>query len=95
MPKPRKNQIIHCTFFTWKLYRRNGVWYADGRNQAQDLGRHTLDTCDQSEARQALSELDRRKAEDLGLAPRMTVKNAAVNPLSLNKGSRRRETSAG
>jgi integrase len=55
-------------FFAWKLFRRDGVWYADGRQNAPNVGKHSLGTRDRETALRALNELDRRKAVEQGLA---------------------------
>jgi integrase len=70
MPKPRKNEIIKCRYYTWKVYQRaNDYWYADGRSKMLDLKRKTLETRDFEQAKRTLEELDRRCAEQQGLAP--------------------------
>lgn len=54
-------------FFAWNLFRRDGVWYADGRNNMPNLGKHSLGTRDREAALRAVHELDRRKAVDQGI----------------------------
>ena len=66
MPKPRKYELIQCMHFKWRLLRRNGVFYADGRSNQQNAGRHSLNTCDRDEARGLLPKLDNCRAVDLG-----------------------------
>jgi integrase len=86
MPRPRRNQEVQCTYFRWRLYQRRGVWYADGRSKTYSLGRHSLGTTDLHEARNQLGELDRIKAEDLGLVPKSDRKIGTLKPLSLEEG---------
>jgi integrase len=66
MPRASKNRIA-AQFFIWNLFKRDGVWYADGRHNEMNVGKHSLGTRDHREAVQAVRELDRRKAFDLGL----------------------------
>jgi integrase len=61
MPKQRNNQIV-CEYFTWNLFDRDGVFYADGRMNIPSLGKHSLGTRDRDQALAALRELDRRIA---------------------------------
>ena len=70
------------------MFRRNGVWYADGRSQAHKLGRHTLGTRAHDEARRALADLDRQKAEELGLIPRSKSTSKPDELLLLAEGRR-------
>lgn len=72
MPKPRKNEPVQCVYFRWKLYRRKGTWYADGRSNDPPCGRHSLDTTSEEEARRSLVDLDYNLAVQHGLAaPRL------------------------
>ncbi|MEQ8854388.1 tyrosine-type recombinase/integrase [Gimesia sp.] len=70
MPKPRQNEIHDCKYFRWKILQRNEIYYADGRSNTQNLGRHSLGTRDRDEALENLDQLDLIKAIDLGLADR-------------------------
>jgi integrase len=65
--KPSRSPVI-CEFFTWRLFTRDAVYYADGRNKKYYLGKHSLATRDPKEALENLRLLDRRKAIELGLA---------------------------
>lgn len=38
MPKKPSNQVV-CEFFKWNLFRRGGVFYADGRMNQPNLGK--------------------------------------------------------
>jgi len=55
MPARRKNELIQCEHFRWKLYRRKGVYCADGRSNRFDLGRHSLNTRDKEKPWNPLS----------------------------------------
>ena len=68
MPRKSNEPAIVCQYFSWKLFRRDGVFYADGRGGKFDLGKHSLGTRDRREALDALRLLDQRKAVDLGVA---------------------------
>ena len=86
MPKRRKNEIVQCTYFTWLLTKREHTWYADGRSNTPNAGRHSLGTKDLKEARRLLPELDRVRAEDLGLVPRSERNAGLIRPLLLEDG---------
>ena len=66
MPKPGKPQRYNFGYFTWTMFQRDGVWYADGRSS--HLGKHSLETRDRDEALASLRELDLQMAIKRGLA---------------------------
>lgn len=68
MPKRRTNEQITAKHFTWKLRIRSGVYYADGRANAVDAGRHSLGTRDREEALRRLHDLDTTVAINNGIA---------------------------
>lgn len=68
MPRKRTNQIIQGEFFAWKVYNRSGVFYADGRSNEINAGRHSLGTKDKAEASKVLRELDLVIAVKKGLS---------------------------
>ncbi len=86
MPKPSKNEIIRCRHFAWKLFRRGKTWYADGRSNSINASRHSLDTENKLQAIDLLHELDRVRAEDLGLTPRASKVENLNKPLPLEEG---------
>jgi hypothetical protein len=88
MPKPRKYEKIQCAHFKWQLLRRDGVWYADGRSNKHNLGRHSLGTRDKEEARQRLVELDIQRAADLGMIVRPKSQDSDKVSIALEKGRR-------
>lgn len=88
MPKRRKYESVQCQFFSWRLIPRGGIWYADGRSNKSNRGRHSLGTSDRGEALQLLAKLDRQRAVKLGLA-KPSLLSAAVSvdaPLPLDEG---------
>ena len=56
--KLNKNQslIVPCKHFQWRLFIRNGVYYADGRKNG--LGKHSMGTRDYKLAMEKLRDLD-------------------------------------
>ena len=61
MPKKPNHQIV-CEYYHWNLFRRDGVYYADGRLNQPSLGKHSLGTRDRDQALAALRTLDRQMA---------------------------------
>ena len=39
--KPNRPPVV-CEFFAWRLFQRDGVYYADGRTGKYNLGKHSL-----------------------------------------------------
>src|SRR5688572_24244490 len=68
MPRKLDRTPIQCEFFSWRIFQRNSVWYADGRRGEHNLGKHSLNTRDRDEALTNLHRLDRKKAIELDLA---------------------------
>jgi hypothetical protein len=67
MPRKQQSPPIQCKHFTWRLFRRDGVYYADGRVGAQPRGKHSLNTRDEQEALDRLHQLDHHIAVQRGL----------------------------
>lgn len=88
MPKPRKNEVIECVHYRWRLYRRRGIYYADGRSTASQLGRHSLQTQDHDEAKRLLGALDQLMAEEFGLCVRRQPSEDDIEPLTIAEGRR-------
>ena len=87
MPKARKNQVMQCRYFQWKLCVRGGVYQADGRTRnVADLGRHSLGTRDQTVAMERLAKLDATLAVEHGLAYASVLKPEGPSPLMLADG---------
>lgn len=73
MSRKPNHPPIACQYFAWNLFRRGGVYYADGRDGKYKLGKHSLGTRDPQEAIERLKIIDRKKALELGLAtPELT-----------------------
>src|SRR5262245_30571788 len=87
MPARRKKERIAGSHFFWLLSQRNGVYYADGRSNKFDAGRHSLGTKDYKEALEALKQLDLVRTVELGLADRAALKTSP-SLLSLEEGRR-------
>ena len=83
MSNKRKTKKIHCAYFAWTFSKRKGIWQADGRSNELNVGRHSLGTRDEDEARILLVELDRTRAEDLGLAPKSKAQLDGITSLLL------------
>ncbi|MCE9551921.1 MAG: tyrosine-type recombinase/integrase [Planctomycetes bacterium] len=88
MSKPRKNVLVRCQHFQWRLTRRGGVWQADGRSNTPGAGRHSLGTGDRDEAMENLAQLDALIAAKLGLAPLPVVAKEESTVLTLEEGRR-------
>lgn len=86
MPKKPKYELIRCNHFSWRLSRRSEVWYADGRTNPINVGRHSLGTRDKAEARQLLSRLDESCAIKHGLIERPEQPAVARARLTLVEG---------
>ena len=66
MPTKRQSTAVQCRYYHWLLSKRGKVWRADGRSNSVDVGRHSLGTREEHEARQLVHELDERMAMKLG-----------------------------
>lgn len=67
MPRKPKAKPIQCKYFLWRLFQREGVWYADGRTNQPNVGKHSLATRDRDEALNNLHRLDKKLALREGL----------------------------
>jgi integrase len=86
MPAKRKKEKITAMYFNWLLGTRNGVYFADGRSNVSDLGRHSLGTRDRQEALRLLVRLDLAKAVASGRAARSLLEAPECDLLSLEEG---------
>lgn len=86
MPKKRSKEQIVCPYLIWLLGQRNGVFFADGRSNRIDAGRHSLGTRDRSQALENLKQLDRVRAVELGFARPEILSAADPEALDLSKG---------
>src|SRR4051812_47046804 len=85
MPRPSKDRIAG-QYFTWTLFARDGVWYADGRANTPSLGKHSLATRARAEALRALHDWDRRKAVELKLAKPAAHDAAGYEEVTITDG---------
>ena len=86
MPRKSSRPPVKCEFFTWRLFERDGVWYADGRYREHHLGKHSLATRDASQALERLHQLDRQKATELGIISLPTAETTKRTELALRDG---------
>ena len=87
MPAKLKNLEIHCDYFRWKLFQRNGVYYADARSGNNTQRRHSLGTRNKAEALRLLKQLDIKAAFQHGLVSWEKVAEMLRNPLPISKGN--------
>ncbi len=95
MAKPRKYVQIRCRFFLWRLVLRNGAYYADGRSNAIKLGRFSLGTKNEAEARSRLDQLDLKMAVKNGKADASLLRPNELKPLGLEDGFEKYKTHVG
>lgn len=89
MGKQKSSKTVRCTYFTWKIFRRNSVYYADGRSGDRNLGKHSLNAKSENDAIQSLQKLDRSKARNLGLIqdePTAQVPVEEKEPITIEEG---------
>lgn len=86
MAKKNTQFKIRCQHFCWRIYQRDGVWYADGRSDARKPGRHSLGTRDRAEAEKNLVQLDQSRAVEMELTKVLVKPEVATATLSLEAG---------
>ena len=86
MPRKSRYEKVRCQHFAWTLICRSGVWYADGRSNPVNAGRHSLGTKNKEQALKRLHALDQARAEDLGLISRSESRVKKGRPLTLQEG---------
>ncbi|MFO0935510.1 MAG: site-specific integrase [Gemmataceae bacterium] len=86
MARTPKKDRINCQYFCWLLGNRDGVFFADGRGNSPNLGRHSLGTRVRSEALLALRQLDLTQAVKLGRADHKMLNFKQEEILSLGDG---------
>ena len=87
MPKTAKGEPFQGDHFAWVLYKReNGIFYADGRSNTTDVGRHSLCTRDHAAALERVRALDHVKAAERGLIAPPTPQAGARGTLPLGDG---------
>jgi integrase len=89
VPKKREKEEIRGAYFKWLLGVRNAVYYADGRSNKPNLGRHSLGTRERSEAIEQVRRLDLAKAVELGHADRNLLRDDHEQLLPLEEGRQR------
>ena len=80
MVRRRIGETIRCTHFTWKVFKRGPIFYADGRSGTENLGKHSLQAKSEEEAHQNLQKLDTVMAQRRGLIPNASVVEHASHP---------------
>lgn len=81
MPRPSRHPLINCNYYVWRLFKRDGIYYADGRSNRPRLGKHSLATTEHEEALSRLKDLDVMKAREQGLctaAPTSTSSSPSI-----------------
>src|SRR5436190_4173973 len=94
MAARRKKEKILGLYFGWLIGTRGGMYYADGRSNRRDAGRHSLSTRDRAEALEALRRLDLVVAVRLGLADPGSLNSQPAEAVTLEDGRRRYEAHA-
>ena len=89
MPRKPKKERVPGQYFVWLVGTRNGVYYADGRSNIHDLGRHSLGTRDRTEAFDQIPRLDLTKAVEFGMADPSVLKADSDDLLPLEEGRKR------
>ena len=87
MPRKPTKECVSGQFFTWLIgTRSNGIYYADGRSNPQNVGRHSLGTRVRQEALEQLRRLDLVKATEFGLADSSILQTDQARRLPLEDG---------
>ena len=86
MPRPLKKEKIAGQHFVWRLGLRNDTYYADGRSNKIDVGRHSLGSGDREQALRVLKRLDLNIAIEHGLADASALRTCESDPLPLDEG---------
>lgn len=86
MPAKRTNPEVQCEFFKWILFKRKGVYFADGRSNEAKLGRYTLGNRQLQGARKALVQLDLKMAVSKGITDPDRLRRNPTEGLTLDSG---------
>jgi integrase len=86
MPQKSNKEKVAGRFFVWVLFKRDGIWYGDGRSNEISAGKHSLGTRLRTEAIEQLHRLDLCRAVDLGLADRSELESGQPVALALKTG---------
>ena len=87
MAKPRKYERFTCKYFSWTLQTRNGIYWADGRSNLRNAGRHSLGTKNRDEAMEMLQRLDLTIAIENGMAAPEAVETVGRGGIDPNRRS--------
>ncbi len=78
------SELISCPNNAWRLFQRDGVYYADGRRNR--LGKHSLNTRNRSDAIRLVIELDGRAGRD-EVRPSVDTGSASASvPVAIQAG---------
>jgi site-specific recombinase XerC len=94
MAAKRKKERIVGQYFVWLVGTRNDVYYADGRSNKINAGRHTLGTKEFKTAMERLQKLDLDRAVAHGLAHRSLLE-PDQKLITLEEGRQRYEEHVG
>ena len=86
MPAKRKYERYAGKYFTWTILTRDDVYWADGRSNPINVGRHSLGTKNRAEALELLPRLDLTMAVEHGLAQPEALAPLSGETLSLETG---------
>ncbi len=86
MAKKRNSERILAKYFVWRVFRRNKIYWADGRSKKIDAGRHSLGTADHDEAVSRLHQLDAVRAVELKQADESILKSVDKDEITLERG---------
>lgn len=89
MPRQPNKERVQARYYVWLLGTRNGMYYADGRGNTPDLGRHSLGARDRASAIDQLFALDLKKAVELGRADASLLRQDRHALLRLEDGRQR------
>lgn len=81
-----RSRVVKARHFEFLLRRREGVYYADGRRNGQNLKRYSLGTRDKEEALGNIKRLDEKLAIDAGLVIDLKPEKADKSDISLRDG---------
>ena len=89
MSKSKRNELITCEHFQWRIgLRSNGMYQADGRSNSLDLGRYSLGTRIRQEALEELRQLDQQIAIENHIIPVPKQAAAPSTSLRLEQGNK-------
>jgi hypothetical protein len=86
LAKKRRSERIASVYFVWRVFRRNKIYWADGRSKKIDAGRHSLGTADHDEAVSRLHQLDAVRAVELKQADESILKSVDKDEITLERG---------